>query len=652
VVVFTGGRGSGVLSKRLLQRSDVHLVLAINGYDDGASTGEVRRYLGDALGPSDFRKNSARVADATGSCSPALIRLLDTRLPIDIDAAQASRALQHLVDSGRLAGGSEPSETPAAAEHTALADRLDAFLGDWRRSGRRFDFSDCAIGNLVFAGCFLRQGRRFNDAVDDFAALLDLPPGLIDNVTDGTNAYLVGVDVSGRVLGTEEAIVGSRQHTQIAELFLLRRPLSAAECAALAGRGMAEACRSLAECEIRVAMNERLGRQIEAADVIVYAPGTQHSSLYPSYLTTGIGDRIAANQRAIKLLVTNLEADAEIAGASAVTLVERALYYLTEKGTRPRPAPYLVTHYLLNDPGQEGGNRPYVPLGQVEAFEDPRLLRIGYFEEGITGRHDAAKILEPFIESLAAAPVLPRVGILLYDVTSVNKLIQTLLEFLRAGGDTLANVTVFAPHTQSIDRDWLARLPFPVTLFETEQAAEAALRGAARQADLDFVALFESSGMYRGEDLAGLFRHLGSGRVDAVWGSRRLSLRDIEESYRFHYFQNPIMRSISRAGSHLLSLAYLVLYGRHIADTLSGVRVVRASDAADLGVALTHRQVNQHLLSRLLRRRADVLEVPVQFISMSPERVRRTGIAEGLGSLATVIWRRLTRARRAARARS
>ena len=40
-------------------RPDVALTIAINGYDDGASTGEVRRFLGDSLGPSDFRKNAS-----------------------------------------------------------------------------------------------------------------------------------------------------------------------------------------------------------------------------------------------------------------------------------------------------------------------------------------------------------------------------------------------------------------------------------------------------------------------------------------------------------------------------------------------------------------------------------------------------------------
>jgi len=62
VVMFSGGRGSGVLLDQLIARPDVDVTLAINGYDDGASTGEVRRFLGDSLGPSDFRKNAARLS--------------------------------------------------------------------------------------------------------------------------------------------------------------------------------------------------------------------------------------------------------------------------------------------------------------------------------------------------------------------------------------------------------------------------------------------------------------------------------------------------------------------------------------------------------------------------------------------------------------
>ena len=54
---------------------------------------------------------------------------------------------------------------------------------------------------------------------------MGLPPGLIDNVTDGENAYLVAVGEDGALLGSEEEIVSSPQHRRIREVFLLEQPL-------------------------------------------------------------------------------------------------------------------------------------------------------------------------------------------------------------------------------------------------------------------------------------------------------------------------------------------------------------------------------------------------------------------------------------------
>src|SRR5512147_2968245 len=81
VVVFSGGRGSSVLSRELITHPDIALTLAINGYDDGMSTGEVRRFLGDALGPSDFRKNASHLAKGMRTCPDDTVALLDRRLP-------------------------------------------------------------------------------------------------------------------------------------------------------------------------------------------------------------------------------------------------------------------------------------------------------------------------------------------------------------------------------------------------------------------------------------------------------------------------------------------------------------------------------------------------------------------------------------------
>jgi hypothetical protein len=359
-----------------------------------------------------------------------------------------------------------------------------------------------------------------------------------------------------------------------------------------------------------------------------------------------VGRHIAGNLKALKLLITNLQVDAEIAGSSAVGLVERALFHLTEKGQAPLPTPFLITHYLLNDPQHAEAERPYVPLGQVDTLEDPRLVRIGFYEDGVSGRHDAAKVLTPFVESLLEPAPRLRVAMLLYGGNSVNKLTQSMLEIARAQPAN-ADLTVFAARPQDLNDDtFVTHLPFPVEFAETEAQAERRLRDGATVGRFDYVLLFESSGMYRGDDAAALVNYLEGGRLSAVWGSRRLSVRDIDVSFQQRRAEGAFSRWLSRVGSHVLSAAYLLLYGRYVADTLSGVRAIRASDLAAVPVPLTHKLVNQYLLGNLMGRRADLLEVPVQFLPLSADRVRRTSVFEGVGSLSAIV--RMALARRAA----
>jgi hypothetical protein len=93
-----------------------------------------------------------------------------------------------------------------------------------------------------------------------------------------------------------------------------------------------------------------------------------------------------------------------------------------------------------------------------------------------------------------------------------------------------------------------------------------------------------------------------------------------------------------------------VLFGRYVSDTLSGVRAVRTGFLTNLPVAPDDKLANQYLLCALLREKADLLETPVQFLPLSPERVRRTTLAEGIRSLAVIAWQRITRPKRTAAA--
>jgi 2-phospho-L-lactate transferase/gluconeogenesis factor (CofD/UPF0052 family) len=641
VVLFSGGRGSGVLTRQLVGNPAISLTIAINGYDDGASTGEVRRWLRDSLGPSDFRKNASRLAGVLRSCSPALIELLDLRFPAGASEADVQRAL----------GAIDGSGTADAPQVRSLADRLDpsararvadaltrfgTLLAD---TGEPFDFSDCSLGNLIFAGLYLQSDRHFNRAVDAYTALVGLPQGLIENVTDGTNAWLVGLDSEGRLRATEEEIVDATRPHRVQDIFLIDRPLTDEERRAI--ETLPEAASSLLlRRTVCPGLNPRLAAKITSADLIIYAPGTQHSSLFPSYLTPGLSAAIAANLSAIKLLITNIQSDAEITGSNAVDIIDRAVFYLKEKGKAAFPTPCLITHYLLNDPGQDDTTKPYVPLGPLDSIEDPRLVRIGNYEEGVTGRHDAARVLAPFIEAILSDDRRKRVAVLLHDAGSINKTVQTMLEMVRGGAGRLPlDLTVFYSGGEGdLDASFTRRLPFSVVPLP---GGDGSFAQAARGGGFDFVVLFESSGMYRGDDLVALASHLAVGRLDAVWGSRRLSVRDIQESYRLRYRKNLLLGAVSYIGSHALSLAYLFLYGRYISDTLSAVRAVRAADALDETIDLTHKRANHVLLTGLLRRKAEILEIPVRFFSISPGRVRRTSPLEGLQALVTIAWRRI-----------
>ncbi|MGE0451978.1 MAG: 2-phospho-L-lactate transferase CofD family protein [Vicinamibacteria bacterium] len=657
VVVFSGGRGSRALSRALAGNPRVELTLAVNGYDDGASTGEVRRFLVSSLGPSDFRKNASWLASTLATCEPSRAELMELRLPDPSPIELARQALDRLANKarpvdGRLAklAGLADGLAPEASE--AIGARLGAFRHELETSGRAFRFDDCAVGNLIFAGCYLRCRRDFNAALEDYCRLLGLPADVIENVTDGRNAHLVAVDAEGRFLASEAGIVDATRRNRIREIALLDRPPSAEERSRLAGASLEEIGAYLRERGTEPTPNARLLRKLEQADLIVYAPGTQHSSLFPSYLTPGLGRTIASNPTAIKLLVTNIQEDAEIAESSALDLIERAVYYLRERGRARIPLPFLVTHYLLNDPTTPEREVPYVPLGKLDSLEDPRLLRVGSYEEGVSGRHNAEKILGPFVEMMLGPAHPPRIAVCLLATASLEKVSQSLIEMFRGGIVELpVSVEVLYHCPDSFEGDFAAELPLRATNVATAggSAREAWMRGLAA-ADCDYVVLFESSGMYKGEDVVSLVSLLTRARVDAVWGSRRLSVRDIRESYRVRYRQSPLLGAVSYLGSHVLSLCYLLLYGRYVSDTLSGARAVRAELLLQTGLALDDPVLNQRLLSLVLRRRGELLEVPVQFLSLSPDKVRRTTLTDGLRAvLAAFAGRAAPRAGASAR---
>jgi hypothetical protein len=118
-------------------------------------------------------------------------------------------------------------------------------------------------------------------------------------------------------------------------------------------------------------------------------------------------------------------------------------------------------------------------------------------------------------------------------------------------------------------------------------------------------------------------------------------MKDVEEALRLRFSHNWLLKTTSHFGSHVLSFLYLLLFGQYITDTLSGARAVRARYLQELDVEPGHKLANHRLLTALLRDRAEVLEVPVSFFPISPARVKRTTVVDGLRALTDIVVRRL-----------
>ena len=82
VVILNGGRGAAAIIPTMLARQGLHVTSVVNAYDDGKSTGEIRRFFG-MLGPSDIRKVQELMLPADDPDHQANLRVFQYRFPMD-----------------------------------------------------------------------------------------------------------------------------------------------------------------------------------------------------------------------------------------------------------------------------------------------------------------------------------------------------------------------------------------------------------------------------------------------------------------------------------------------------------------------------------------------------------------------------------------
>lgn len=639
VIVFCGGRGSANLTHALQKHPQVSLTLLVNAYDDGLSTGRLRQFIPGMLGPSDVRKNISRLIEVS---RPSLSFLLDFRYPQDFTAEQA---LQDLKALGQWKLPTLPATQAAYKELTwseliHVKDYVEAFLNYYQ--GKDFDFADCSIGNIFFAGCYLKNGRDFNRTIEDFLQFCGLDNDRVLNVTQGEGFVLSGLKHDGTILINEAEIVGP-QSSNIEEIFLLPEYLKTEQLKLLASLAQAEKIKQLRSWECLPELNEKVRKKIVEADVIIYGPGTQYSSLLPSYLTQGLCEAITENTSGEKIFVSNILQDYDIKNEDANALVKKFLFYMGRKNQVPSHPENIVNQFFFQQRQEEGKtSAPYVAFDQ-DNFDFP-LERVKLLDwESREGKHSGGLILDEILSFVqekyskkiknfhhTVSIVVPALN---EEKTVAQVLHQlNLLNFLPLG---LEKEVIFVDGG-SADRTFvLGQKEMGVRAFQLPPGSGRgqALRFGLEKCKGNIIVFFPSDNEYKVDDIHRVIRPILNEEAKVVLGSRAIKCLNLNKRITGIYGNNKLSYFISKYGGMMLSVVTLLLYNRYISDTLTTLKAFRRDALKKFVYHGKGVDFDLELLAKLCINGEYILEIPVDYNPRTKAQGKKISLFDGLRAL-------------------
>lgn len=629
----------------------IEFSLIVNGYDDGLSTGHLRDLVPNMLGPSDFRKNLSRLIDLHSSEQYALQRLLEYRFPATFSETDI-KAFQDYIENPKA-----NAWLPAPLDfmlrellpetRRAVLDHLKTLFNYQKEHNQTLDYVDCSFGNLVFAGSYLKANSKFNESVDNLAHLFRTSVRLV-NATQGENRVLVAIKEDGQVLTRESEIVGKQSASHIKEIFLLETGLNAQAIEKINGLPPEERESYLQSLDMPVCISPEADSELRNADIIIYGPGTQFSSLLPSYRTIGLPQALQESKAALKLFVCNISEDHDIQGLSCTDIVDKALHMMQDAENSKR----LITHILCNvpptDAKAEGAKKSvYVPLGEnmADFYKNAPVIR-DKFESAVTaGTHSGSAVIRKVID--------------LYENVSKRTTLRTLeiyVDLLRRSRavEQLLEEFLDLPWSEQFERvqmrlnqqyDSEVKLPeFASVVTDNHQGLFTevnALLNWLAHSDSDYLVTITGDGEYRLRDIFVGVQILKMSSFGAIYGSRNQSRHQFRSSLDSAYGEHSLLRFISFLGAFaftaVLGLKFRVVYS----DPFTGFRIYRRSKMSTEFTEELRKcgpSAAATVTRLLLRHRIEIAEMPVTYRTFSGFTEPGWRVKRGIRNLIGLIF--------------
>ena len=219
ISLFSGGSGNDRFINLIKNISGVEIDIIVNGYDDGKSTGEIRKFIPGILGPSDFRKNLSHLINLETTNGKIFRDLLNFRFPIDTTISNFISFLK-LEKSNKLVQKLNVYNL-TFEKFLALKKYLISFLKYYIKK-KKLKIADISLGNILISSLFLKNNKNFNKSLEEIHFFLDLKNNVY-NVTTGENLYLLAILENGEIVLDEEKLVNIKHKYRVQDIFLVKK---------------------------------------------------------------------------------------------------------------------------------------------------------------------------------------------------------------------------------------------------------------------------------------------------------------------------------------------------------------------------------------------------------------------------------------------
>ena len=315
VVLFSGGSASNLLARSLDQRG-VDLVNVVTVFDNGGSTGALRRITPiPAMG--DIRNRLLTLARPDSPLHQAAKKLFELRF----SERKAEKQLKDELDS--LASGFHPlmCQVPGPSR----SDLLETLNAGISALPHGFSLRELSLGNLLLFGYALRA-KDFMSAVEWCRQLLNVRPYVYPVTLDSVHLGAIcdnGSWVLGQATLTNENL---SLPGRVRDIRLLAQENS------FAFQSRAKICPALVPW-------------LDTADIFVIGFGSFLTSILPHFLVKGVGSAFA-RRRIPKLFLCNPTADKESVHSTVGAMITTLDSYAVADLEKTEPDGPIITHIL------------------------------------------------------------------------------------------------------------------------------------------------------------------------------------------------------------------------------------------------------------------------------------------------------------------